>query len=129
MNEILYNNTDTEREYQATTWMIHALNEALNDFNFYDTLIENLPSPLPRWTGQQRRWDWTKSKVSAKDFEKFYQDIRSIVQNKIDILENRETKLIRRMRDEKKATKDKDWWNRQVDPSGTKSVWAKGEEE
>lgn len=39
MNEILYNNTDTEREYQATTWMIYALNEALNDFNFYDLTI------------------------------------------------------------------------------------------
>ncbi len=128
MNEILYNNTDTEREYQATTWMIYALNEALNDFNFYDLLIENLPSPLPRWKGNDQRWDWTNSKVSAKEFEKYYQDIRSIVQNKINGLENREIKLMRRMRDEKKAT-DKDWRNRQVDPSRTKSIWAKGEQE
>ena len=63
-------------------------------------------SPLPRWTKNYQRWDWTDSKVSAKEFEKYYQDIRSIVEKQIGTLEIRETKLIRRMRDERKGEQE-----------------------
>jgi len=104
MNEIIYNDTDTQREYLAISWMINTLTEQMNDSQFYDLMMENLPSPLPRYRrNEYPRWDWTNSKVSSEEFEEFLQSIKLIVKHKIDGIERRNWVLIRRMRDEKKA--------------------------
>ncbi len=98
MSEISMNRTQTEREHLVTQWMSETLTDEMHHYHFRDYLIEHLPSPLPRWVkGSTPQWDWSESKVSEEEFEKFHDTIKDLISDEIQRIENRNARLTRKI--------------------------------
>tara|TARA_R100001510_G_C7653056_1_gene211075 strand:- start:2405 stop:2713 length:309 start_codon:yes stop_codon:yes gene_type:complete len=69
--EETWNKTPDEILYISREWMINALTDGISEPVFYDVMLENLPSPLPKYRRNESRWDWSESKVDEATFNEF----------------------------------------------------------
>ena len=83
--EETWNKTPDEIIYISREWMINALTDGISEPVFYDVMLENLPSPLPKYRqNKYPRWDWSNSAVSEATFNEFLAVVKKKVEDDVN---------------------------------------------
>tara|TARA_Y100000004_G_scaffold167897_1_gene200824 strand:- start:379 stop:726 length:348 start_codon:yes stop_codon:yes gene_type:complete len=102
--EETWNKTPDEILYIAREWMVNALTDAINEPDFYDLMVENLPSPLPKYRrSQYPRWDWSESKVDEATFMEFLGLVEKHISDFAENMWQRNYRLGNRLHAQRKA--------------------------
>ena len=108
--EETWNKTPDEILYISREWMINALNDAIHEPHFYDLMVENLPSPLPRYRRNQydssyqgSRWDWSGSKVDEATFNEFVGLVEKHINEFVENMWQKNFRLANRLHAQRKV--------------------------
>tara|TARA_A200000159_G_scaffold154261_1_gene166951 strand:+ start:1061 stop:1390 length:330 start_codon:yes stop_codon:yes gene_type:complete len=89
----------------AREWMINTLDDGINSSDksdFYYLMIENLPSPLPKYRRKEYpRWDWSESAVDEATFDEFLKAVKKEIENVVHRMYDKNLRLGRRLLSEK----------------------------